>query len=467
MIVVAGLSHKSASIDVREKIALPKDEIPHALEQIVARPHLGEAMLISTCNRVELVVATKRGMSPNLEQMAQDAVAALTQIAPAVKKHLYVHTGSGGVRHLFRVASSLDSLVLGEPQILGQVKSAFDIAKQARTIGPCLHRTVPRAIKTAKRVRTETGIGAGQVSVPSVAVDLAKQIFGELAGRRVMLLGSGDMAEAAAKLLRNAGTRIAVVGRNEARVGVLAASVGGEPRSWSELESSLIESDVLISSTSAPGFVVDFALLKAARKKRRGRSLFCIDLAVPRDIDPHIESLGETFLYNVDDLERVVSETLSTRKREAEAAEALVVEETQGWERWADAIQVTPVVLALRTRVGAALAAELDRSLKGRLRHLGPEEREALAVMTEAVLNRVLHAPSTHLREAAGDPDESTKLAELVGAVTELFELDEAPVAPENAEQGESDEADDTGDEIGDPPPASGDAPRATGTSGK
>lgn len=375
-----------------------------------------------------------------------------------------MHTGSGGVRHLFRVASSLDSLVLGEPQILGQVKSAFDLAKQAGTIGPCLHRTVPRAIKTAKRVRTETGIGAGQVSVPSVAVDLARRIFGELEGRRVMLIGSGEMAEAVAKLLRNAGTRIAVVGRNEARVGVLAASVGGEPRPWSALETSLVESDVVVTSTSAPGFVVDFGSLKAARKKRRGRSLFCIDLAVPRDIDPRVESLGEVFLYNVDDLERVVSETFSTRRREAESAEALVVAETEGWERWADAIQVTPVVLALRARVAAALAAELTRSLRGRLRHLGDEEREALSVMTEAVLNRVLHAPSTRLREAASDSEAGTKLDELVGAITELFELDEALPATAASE---SDEAEDTSDEIGDPPPASGDAARATGTSGK
>jgi glutamyl-tRNA reductase len=450
LIVVAGLSHKSAPIEVREKIALPKDEIPHALEQIVRRANIGEAMLISTCNRVELVVAAKPKMAPDLDEMAKDAAAALIQIAPAVQKHLYVHAGRDAVRHLFRVASSLDSLVLGEPQILGQVKSAFETAKKAGTIGSCLHRTVPRAIRTAKRVRTETGIGSGQVSVPSVAVDLAKRIFGELGGRRVMLIGSGDMAETAAKLLKNAGTRLCVVGRNEAKVGVLAGSVGGEPRSWSDLDATLVESDIVISSTSAPRFVVEYDRLKQCRKKRRGRSLFCIDLAVPRDIDPRVESLGEVFLYNVDDLERVVSESLSSRKREADAAEVVVAEETQGWERWADGIQVTPVVVALRARIEAVLRAELDKSLKGRLRHLGDDEREALLVMSDAVLKKLLHAPTTHLREAATDPDESMKLDELVSAVTELFELDR------DLSSEESDDA-----------PESGDAPRATGTSGK
>ncbi len=403
MIVVVGLSHKTAPIAVREKIALPKGEIVHALEQIVARPTVGEAMLVSTCNRVELVVAGKRGETPALDDLAQDAVEALSSIAPAVVGHLYVHRGSEGVRHLFRVASSLDSLVLGEPQILGQVKEAFEIAKRAETVGACLHRTVPRAIRAAKRVRTETGVGSGQVSVPSIAVDLAKRIFGELEGRNVVLIGSGEMAEAVAKLLHNAGTRLCVVGRNEARVSVLAASVGGEPRAWSALEQSLIEADVVITSTSAPGFVVSYETLKKCRKKRRGRSLFCIDLAVPRDIDPRIESLGEVFLYNVDDLERVVSETFSNRKRESEAAEALVVEEMRGWERWAESLQVTPIVVAMRARVGEVLAGELEKSLRGRLRNLGVDEREALALMVEATVNKLLHAPTTHLREAATD----------------------------------------------------------------
>lgn len=460
MIVVVGLSHRTVPIVVREKIALPKAELPRVLTQLVERKSVGEAMLISTCNRVELVSAGRRGPASDLAEVGQDAVEGLSALAPGVRPHLYVHEGMDAVRHLFRVAASLDSLVLGEPQILGQVKDAFETARVAGTIGGCLHRTVPRAIRAAKRVRTETQLGAGQVSVPSVSVDLARQIFGELRGRTVVLLGSGEMAETVAKLLKNAGTRLLVVGRNEARVGVLAAAVGGEPRGWTELAAALTEADVVITSTSAPGFVVDYDLISGIRKKRRGRNLFFIDLAVPRDVDPRVESLNEVFLYNIDDFERVVGETRQSRAREAEHAERIVVEEMAGWERWAETTQITPVVVALRARLGRYLHAELDKSLKNRLKHLGAEERAALETMLDAALNKMLHAPTAHLRHVVTDKDyESYRVEQLMSALTELFELDAEPQAvsstpsrppaateAENAEQSER---------------------RATGTNGK
>ncbi|MBI3202910.1 MAG: glutamyl-tRNA reductase [Myxococcales bacterium] len=430
MIVVAGLSHRTAPIAVRERIALPKAEIPRVLTQFVARPAIGEAMLISTCNRVELIVAGKNGPASELSAVGRDAVEGLAALASGVRQHLYVHEGVDAVRHLFRVASSLDSLVLGEPQILGQVKDAFETARVAGTIGGCLHRTVPRAIRAAKRVRTETQLGAGQISVPSVAVDLARQIFGDFRGKTVVLLGSGEMAETVAKLLKTAGTRLLVVGRNEARVGVLAAAVGGEPRGWADLSAALTEADVVITSTSAPGFVVDYDTIHGLRRKRRGRSLFFIDLAVPRDIDPKVESLSEVFLYNIDDFERVVGETRQSRAREAQHAERVVVEEMAGWERWAESTQVTPVVVALRARFSRLLHAELDKSLKGRLKHLGDEDRAALAIMLDAALNKLLHAPTAHLRQVVTDKDfESYRVEQLMNAVAELFELDAEPVS--------------------------------------
>jgi glutamyl-tRNA reductase len=452
---------------VREKIALPKDEIPRVLQQLVERPAIGEAMLVSTCNRVELVAAGRQGATSDLEAVARDVVGALSALAPGVHDHLYVHAGSNAVRHLFRVASSLDSLVQGEPQILGQLKQAFEAARGAGTVGGCLHRTVPRAIRAAKRVRTETALGAGQVSVPSVAVDLARQIFGELNGRTVVLLGSGEMAETVAKLLRNAGTRILVVGRNEARVSVLATAVGGEPRSWTDLAQSLIDADVVITSTSAPGFVVDYDTIKSIRKKRRSRNLFFIDLAVPRDVDPRIEKLGESFLYNIDDFERVVSETLTTRRREAEAAEAIVVEETHGWERWADAAQVTPVVVALRHRVGNVLHAELERSLRGRLKHLAEEDRAALDAMIEAAINKMLHAPTVRLREVATDHDEDYRVDQLVAALSELFKLDAEIDAVHATPSRPPPPAAETGAAARPEPSTAADQRRATGTNGK
>ena len=453
MIVVIGLNHRTAPIHVRERLALPKDQIPRALEGMVGDGAIGEAMLISTCNRVELVVSGKDGAASDLDSVAEEAVRRVSDLSPEVRQHLYVHRGSDAVRHLFRVASSLDSLVLGEPQILGQVKDAFELARKTGTVGGCLHRTVPRAIRAAKRVRTETAVGAGQVSVPTVSVDLAKQIFGDLAGRSVVLIGSGEMAETVAKLLKNAGSRIIVVGRNAARVGVLSQAVGGEGRSWEQLPASLIEADVVITSTSAPGFVVEHELVASLRRKRRGRSLFFIDLAVPRDVDPRVEEVDGVFLYNVDDFSRVVAESLKTREREAERAEAIVSEETHGWERWAEAEQVTPTVVALRARLGGVLHAELERSMRGKLKHLGPEERAALEAMVDAALNKMLHAPTKKLREVAtGREYEGFRAEQLVATLIELFDLDSAEVdAPHSLRAVSAEDGEDKDPEISEP----------------
>jgi glutamyl-tRNA reductase len=460
VIVVVGLSHRTAPIEVREKIALPKDQIPTALKQIVEMPGIGEAMLISTCNRVELVVAGKDGAASNLDLTASEAVTALGSIAPAVREHLYVRAGTDAVYHLFRVASSLDSLVLGEPQILGQVKGAFEVARSAGTVGGCLHRTVPRAIRAAKRVRTETELGSGQVSVPSVAVDLARQIFGELGKRTVVLLGSGEMAETVAKLLKNAGTRLLVVGRNAARVSVLATAVGGEPCDWGHLDQALIDADVVITSTSSPGLVVSRDAVAGTRKKRKGRNLFFIDLAVPRDVDPTIDGMDGVFLYNIDDFERVVAETRQSRQRESEAAEQIVREETSGWERWAETLAVTPLIVALRSRFGGLLHAELEKSLKTRLKHLGDEERAALETMVEAALNKMLHAPTALLRKVAMDHEyESWRADELAEALAELFALDTRPAGVEPSEPRPAARSE--------PPQRNGGAERATGTNGK
>lgn len=428
MISVVGLSHRTAPISVREKIALPRDRIAPLLQRAVERSAVGEAMLISTCNRVELVTAGRAGAAADLELVARESLQVLTEYAPAVADHLYVHVGGAAVRHLFRVACSLDSLVLGEPQILGQVKAAFELARGAGTVGGCLHRTVPRAIRAAKRVRTETSIGTGQVSVPSVAVDLSRQIFGELSRRTVVLIGSGEMAETVAKLLEHGGARLLVVGRNDQRVAELARAVRGEPRSWDRLGEALTQADVVITSTSAPHYVVDHELVAGQRRKRRGRSLFFIDLAVPRDVDPRVERVEGVFLYNIDDFSRVVAESHASRQREADRAEAIVEQDASGYERWLEATRVDPTLIALRNRMRAMLLTELDKSLRTRLKHLGHEERLALDRMLEAALNKMLHAPSTRLREVAGDRDfESYRAEQLASALVELFALDTAP----------------------------------------
>jgi glutamyl-tRNA reductase len=440
VIVVVGLSHRSAPIGVRELLAIPRDVAQDLLKDLTRRDAIGEAMLISTCNRVEVVAAGRDAPHADLEQVANEISSALTERAPGVAGNLYARLGAEGVRHLFRVASSLDSLVLGEPQILGQVKDAFEQARTAGTVGNVLYRTVPRAIRAAKRVRSETTIGTGQVSVPTVAQDLARQIFGELKGRSAMLVGSGEMAETVARLLATAGARLTVVGRNELRVAELVRSVGGEGRGWNELAASLVEADVVITSTSAPGTVIDLEHVKRVRRRRRGRSLFFIDLAVPRDVDPRVEGMDGVFLYNIDDLSRVVAESLSSRRREAERAEQIILLETRGYERWRDAEQVTPTILALRTRFASVLQHELERSLHGKLKHLGAEERAALDKMCEAALNKMLHAPTAHLRHVAAERGlDGASAEQLVAALSELFGLEDA-VASSSAGAAQSDD---------------------------
>lgn len=434
MIVVVGLSHHTAPIGVREAIALPADVIAPLLRELCATPEVGEALIVSTCNRVELVAAG-RSVDADLTRVAEAGIAALCQRAPGIRNHLYSHTGGAAVRHLFRVAASLDSLVVGEPQILGQLKQAFDLSRETRVLGPILNRTLPRALRVAKRVRSETSIGQGQVSVPSVAVDLARQIFGDFSGRFVMLVGAGEMAETAAKQLRGAGARVAVVGRNLARAQEVAQAVDGEGRPWTALGATLAEADVVITSTSAKGYVVDYDTVAAARKKRRGQSQFLIDLAVPRDIDPRVEKLDGVYLYNVDDLTAQVKESLSARSREADRAEAIVVTEALGYDRWADAEQATPTIVALRQRMRAALEVELSRSLKGRLKHLSAEDRAALVKMIDASVNRVLHGPTLRLRQAASERTaETLSLDHLTLALEELFQLSQGEPLVDEAE---------------------------------
>ena len=427
MITVVGLSHKSAPIDVRERLAIPKDQLAETLTRLKERPGVAEVMCISTCNRVEVAATPKPGTS--LDALAADVSVALDDLArsasgASVAANLYRHVGTDAVRHLFRVASSLDSIVVGEPQILGQVKDAIDLAQSAGTVGPTLSRTVARALHAAKRVRTETGIGEGLVSVSSVAVDLATQIFGDIRGRRAMLVGAGEMAEAAALLLARSGAGVVVVNRSPERAADLARAVGGTPRPWEQLDDALAQADVVISSTSSRGFVLTRDGVARAMKARKGRTLFLIDIAVPRDIDPAVNTIDNVFRYDVDDLEGIVRDAMQSREHEARKAEQLIADEAKKLDAWAEARGVTPTIVALRQKTKAVLMAELDRSMSGRLRHLGEPEREALTAMVDAAVNKLLHAPTAQLKKAASDP----RGEQLASVIRELFELPDVAV---------------------------------------
>ncbi|MCC7541687.1 MAG: glutamyl-tRNA reductase [Deltaproteobacteria bacterium] len=420
-LVVVGLSHRTAPIAVREKLAVAGDDLS-AITKSILEAGAAEAMIVSTCNRVEVYAVGGSDLGRSVR-------ATLTRRAGGAKldAHLYEHRGTEAVRHLFRVTSSLDSMVVGEPQILGQVKEAFGVATEAGTIGPLLGRCLHRAFGVAKRVRTETGIAEGSVSVSSVAVDLARGIFSSLAGRTVLLVGAGKMGRAASQHLVSAGAKLLVTNRSPERATALADDVGGEARPWESLRDLLVAADVVVCSTSAPGFVLTHSLVAQVVKARRHRQLFVIDIAVPRDVDPAAGQLDNVFLYDVDDLQKVCNENLQARGRERDAAEKLVEGEVGEIERWRKTRGVSPLITALRAHVLAAVRGEIDKTA-GKLRGLAPEDKKSLEVLAEAITSKVVHPALVELRRAAqADPDTQE---EVLGAATRMFGLPD-PRGPE------------------------------------
>ena len=378
MIVVVGLSHRTAPLEVRETFATSADVLPAVLARLASHEELREVMFLSTCNRVEVFASAS---SPDGMAAAAKAIRmALCDHAgvgdpEVVAPYFYDRIGSDAVRHIFRVAASLDSMVLGEPQILGQVKAAFDAATAAGTLGNHLGRCIHRAFTVGKRVRTETHIGAGSVSISSVAVDLAKRIFGDLTDHTVLLLGAGEMAEAAAKSLGRGSRHIRVCNRSFERAAILAGAVGGDAVQWDALGDELTRADVVVASTASRAYVVTHELVKRAMKLRKGRTLFFVDIAVPRNVEPSVHAIDNVYVYNVDDLEQQVAEAMKSRTSEADAAEKIVAHEVADFEAWTRGQSVAPTIVRLRARPRAMLMRELERPLAGRLRHLAGRGR--------------------------------------------------------------------------------------------
>jgi glutamyl-tRNA reductase len=423
VILVIGLSHKTAPVDVREKFAAAADALPEVLARLANRAELAESMLLSTCNRVEVFANAKdvAAASRAVREVLREHVGAAR--ADDMRDYLYELTDDEAVRHVFRVAASLDSMVLGEPQILGQVKDAYDAAVAAGTLGTFLGRCVHRAFTVAKRVRTETALGAGTVSISSVAVDLARRIFGDLVGHTVLLLGAGEMAEAAARSLGKGAGSVRVCNRSFERAASLAAHFGGSAAPLDKLDEELVLADVVVASTASPSFVVTRDMVKQAMRARRGRTLFFVDIAVPRNVDPAVHKIDNVFVFNVDDLEQQVADGMKARHGEVEAAERIVAHELEEFRKWAHGLDVQPTIVALRAKTRAVLVAELERSLGGRLKHLGEGDRAALSQMLDSAVNKLMHAPTTRLKAAAAQQDGP----ELVDAVRHLFDLPEPP----------------------------------------
>ena len=429
--VVVGLSHRTAPVEVRERLAVAPADLERELRGIAGEAGFEEALLISTCNRVELYAT-----SVNPLQAAQEAKQTLAKRLAEVAADdvLYQERGVDVVRHVFRVAASLDSLVVGEPQILGQVKEAFDAANEAGTMGTLLGRCFTQAFATAKRVRNETGIAEGTVSVSSIACELAKKIFGNLEGRRTLLLGAGDMGESAARSLRQTGTQLHVINRSDERAESLAQACDGRAVPYERLATELADADVVIASTASPQFILTPKLMKGVVRTRRHRPLFIIDIAVPRDVDPRVGNMDNVFVYDVDDLQQVAEENLAVRAREAAHAERIVEEEVESFLAWRRSLELAPTIVALRKRFGQVADEELRRALP-RLEGLTESDRGVLEAMSRSLINKLLHQPMTELKAGAGEPDGAL----LIDAVRRLFAItDEEPSAKEPSTQGGS-----------------------------
>jgi glutamyl-tRNA reductase len=416
MIVVVGLNHETAPVAVREALAFPKDTLPAALGRVREEAGLAEAVILSTCNRVE-VYGRAVGAAP------LDAIAAFLARAHGcepgeIASHLYRLEGEAAVRHAFRVAASLDSMVLGEAQILGQVKSAYLIAEKTGTLGSVLNALRNRSIAAAKRVRNETAIGRNAVSVSHVAVELARKIFGELRDRSVLLVGAGKMSELAARQMVRDGARASVLGgRTFEKAEQLAAALGGRAAPFEALRSELARADIVISGTGASGVIVHRQDVEAAQAARRGRPLFLIDIAVPRDIADDAARVSGVFLYDLDDVKTVAEANLRERKKEAAAAESILHDEIRGFLEWQRSLDVVPLLVELRKRADEIRKAEIEKA-RHRLGPLTPEQENALEAATSGIVNKLLHGPTVQLKEMAGSGQ-----PEHVGLIRKLFGL--------------------------------------------
>lgn len=403
---LVGLSYSTAPLEVRERIAAETRDKQAALQKLLGAGGIDEACFVSTCNRVELYAAGPHDHEVLRRQMRRFLADAAALPAPELDPHLLQLDDNEAIRHLFRVSSSLDSMVVGEPQILGQVKEAFKLATDTRAARAELVRVFQRAFAVAKRVRNETGIAENAVSMSYAAVELGRQIFDELKGKQVLLVGAGKMGGLAAKHLRRHGVeQILVASRSISTAERVARDVGGSASSLDTLPLLMAEADIVICSTAAPGFVIDRKMVQGILRARRYRPLLMVDIAVPRDVDPRVRGLDNVFLYEVDDLQDVLASNREQRRREAEAAERIIEEELQKFIAWTNAQRVVPVIKALRSKAVAVAEAEVARVLNGT--ELEPRVEKKVRAMGNALVNKMLHPVLARLKEQGelGDPD--------------------------------------------------------------
>jgi glutamyl-tRNA reductase len=418
-LVLIGTSHHRAPIELREQIFVSAADNRELVERLAGDD--AEAVVLSTCNRTELYLVHGDYETAQARAFAElTALAGLseTEIAPA----LYTLTDEAAALHTFRVAAGLDSLIPGEAQILGQVRGAYELARGANTAGPVLHRLFRQALRVGRRVRTETAIGENPASISSAAAELAERVFGSLEGRRILILGAGKMSDLATVNLISRGVEsVFVANRSVERAERLASRFGGRAVGLEEVEAELESADVVVASTSARGFVLSAEQVARAMSKRRGRPIFFVDIAVPRDIDPSVNEIEGCYLYDVDDLERVVEESVAGRREEAVRAEAIVSEEAQRFRDWQLSLDVVPAIASLRALAESIREDELARA-EGRLGSLSPSQRRAVESLTAQIVNKLLHPPTVRMKEAAAAADGVL----YADAIRHLFALEDA-----------------------------------------
>jgi glutamyl-tRNA reductase len=417
-LLLTGLNHRTAPVEVRERLAFDEKILPGALSELKHRPGVLEGMILSTCNRVEVAVTAEE--QADVESAVEGFLADSRSIARDwVSPHLYRYDGPEAVRHLFRVASSLDSMIVGEPQILGQLKSAYNVAKECGAISGDLDLVVTKAFNVAKRVRSETDIGESAVSVSYAAVELAREIFGSLKGQSVLVVGAGKMAESAARHLKRAGvSEILVTNRTRERAEGLAAEVGGRVIDYEYFHDALPDVDILIASSGAAHHIVTWDEMRAVIGKRRNRPMFLIDIAVPRNIEPKVNELDNVFLYDIDDLGKVVDSNLRGRVEVAEQAEEIIREEVDRMMTRLKTREVAPTIVSLQEQLEQWRAGEIERQ-RGKLGKLTPQQEEAIDAITRGIINKIAHGPITELRKQAGDGGG----AHVLGVIRRLFRL--------------------------------------------
>jgi len=424
MLFLLGCNHGSAPVAFRERLAFGEDEVAGALGRLRERESVEEAVILSTCNRVEVLAwgETLKGVSGLKQFLCDERGVTVADL----DRHVYHYSGLAAVRHLFEVAAGLDSMILGEPQIVGQVKQAYRTAKEARATGVLLDRMMQQCLRAAKRIRTETGISRHAVSVAFAAVALARRIFGDLQGRRALLIGSGKMMDLVAKHLTSSGIDdVTVTSRTYNRAVKLAAVYGGRAVHWADGLAQLHAVDIVVSCTAAPHTILGREQVLAARKARRGGPLFIIDIAVPRDVEPEVNELDNVYLYDIDGLQSVVEENRRERERAASLARNRIEREVEAFDHWRQSLEITPTIVALREKLLSTARQEVER-FRGRLEPLSGEQRRTVDELTRALVQKILHRPLVHLRKSVdrGDVDSTTAICR------ELFGLEDEPDPP-------------------------------------